>query len=285
MRDALERRLLDLHNSTRLPLDRLRKEAALQRLLARIAAVAPPGSWALKGGLAMIARAGDHARATADADATWRADQRHLRAMLDNASMMDLEDHFEFTIGQSRAIRGEGPEGGFRFPVVARPASRTFENLRIDVNIVPEDPRPTEKMTLRNLSASRLFLLLSCPQLRRNSNSPRNCMPAPATTAIRRTGGLRIFYDMLVIAQQLPLPARDELAGACRQTFDLRQTAWPPVLRPPPRSWDRPWRTFTADYGIQFTNLDSAYDALVRFWQPVFAGSVTTWNADRWAWS
>jgi hypothetical protein len=90
---------------------------------------------------------------------------------------------------------------------------------------------------------------------------------------------------MLVIAQQLPLPARDELAGACRQTFDLRQTAWPPVLRPPPRSWDRPWQTFTADYGIQFTSLDSAYDALVRFWQPVFAGSVTTWNADRWAWS
>jgi hypothetical protein len=74
MRDALERRLLDLHNSTRLPLDRLRKEAALQRLLARIAAVAPPGSWALKGGLAMIARVGDHARATADADATWRPD-------------------------------------------------------------------------------------------------------------------------------------------------------------------------------------------------------------------
>jgi hypothetical protein len=29
------------------------------------------------------------------------------------------------------------------------------------------------------------------------------------------------------------------------------------------------WQTFTADYGIQFTSLDSVYDALGMFWQPV----------------
>jgi len=56
MRAALEQRLRALHASTGLPLDRLRKEVALQRLLARIAAAAPDGSWALKGGIAMIAR-------------------------------------------------------------------------------------------------------------------------------------------------------------------------------------------------------------------------------------
>lgn len=70
MRTALEQRLRERHNSTGLPLDRLRKEVALQRLLARIAAVAPTGSWALKGGMAMIARVDHRARATADADAT-----------------------------------------------------------------------------------------------------------------------------------------------------------------------------------------------------------------------
>jgi hypothetical protein len=88
---------------------------------------------------------------------------------------------------------------------------------------------------------------------------------------------------MLVIAQQLPLPARDELAEACRQTFGLRRTAWPPALRPPPSSWDGTWRASAADYGIQFTSLDSAYDALAGFWQPVFAASGTSWHADRWA--
>jgi len=72
MRAALEQRLLARSRSTRLPLDRLRKEVAIQRLLARIEAEAPTGSWALKGGIAMIARVGDRARATSHADATWR---------------------------------------------------------------------------------------------------------------------------------------------------------------------------------------------------------------------
>lgn len=48
MRTALEQRLRDRHRASKLPLDRLRKEVALQRLLARICAAAPAGSWALK---------------------------------------------------------------------------------------------------------------------------------------------------------------------------------------------------------------------------------------------
>lgn len=49
MRTALERRLRDRHESTFLPLDRLRKEAALQRLLARIVVTL---SYPLRGGQA-----------------------------------------------------------------------------------------------------------------------------------------------------------------------------------------------------------------------------------------
>jgi hypothetical protein len=44
MRAALEQRLLDRSRSAKLPLDRLRKEAAIQRLLARVAAESPAGS-------------------------------------------------------------------------------------------------------------------------------------------------------------------------------------------------------------------------------------------------
>jgi hypothetical protein len=138
MRTALEQRLRDRHRTSKLPLDRLRKEVALQRLLARICAAAPAGSWALKGGVAMIARLGERARTTADADATWRADREQLRDMLDHASAQDLGDHFEFTIGQGRRIEGEGPDNGLRFPVTARLASRIFEQTRLDVNIMTE---------------------------------------------------------------------------------------------------------------------------------------------------
>jgi hypothetical protein len=92
MRAALEQRLLDRSRSAKLPLDRLRKEAAIQRLLARVAAKSPAGSWARKGGIAMIARAGERARATSDADATWRAGEQMLHDTLDRGPVLPGAD-------------------------------------------------------------------------------------------------------------------------------------------------------------------------------------------------
>lgn len=51
-RQALENRLKTEALRTGVPYDRLRKEAAFQRLLARVQRVAPRDSWALKGALA-----------------------------------------------------------------------------------------------------------------------------------------------------------------------------------------------------------------------------------------
>ncbi len=88
-RTALEDHLRRRAHSTGVPLDRLRKEFH-QRLLARLATVAPPGSWALKGGQALLARLDTAARATKDADATWRTDLAHLDDMLEEAVDMTL---------------------------------------------------------------------------------------------------------------------------------------------------------------------------------------------------
>lgn len=57
-RQALEDRLKAEALQTGVPYDRLRKEAAFHRLLARLQRVAPQDSWALKGALALIARIG-----------------------------------------------------------------------------------------------------------------------------------------------------------------------------------------------------------------------------------
>jgi len=86
LRRALEDRLKTQARTSGLPLDRLRKEAAFERLLARFVVAAPEGSWALKGGLAMLARVGAHARTTADADTTWRADADQLQDTLARAA-------------------------------------------------------------------------------------------------------------------------------------------------------------------------------------------------------
>ncbi len=104
-----------------------------------------------QGGLAMLARIGDRARVTADADATWRTTVTQLQEMLEDAAEADLADHFEFLIGQGRPIQAEGAEGGLRLPVRCLLAGRSFEILRLYLNLVPSDPRPLDRVELRNL--------------------------------------------------------------------------------------------------------------------------------------
>lgn len=69
LRRALEVRLRRRAHDSAVPLDRLRKEVAHQRLLARLALTAPQGAWALKGGLVLLARLDQNTRAAKDADA------------------------------------------------------------------------------------------------------------------------------------------------------------------------------------------------------------------------
>ncbi len=126
-RVALEERLKRRASNSGVSLDRLRKEAAHQRLLARLADVAPAESWALKGGLALIARLGDDTRATKDADATWRQSIDNLPDIINAVTDCDLADYFEFEIGSPKAIAAEEPEGGQRYPVVARLDGREYE--------------------------------------------------------------------------------------------------------------------------------------------------------------
>ena len=106
-RTALEERLRRRAQETGVALDRLRKEIAHQRLLARLAMVAPPGSWALKGGQALLARLDTAGRATKDADATWRATLETFNDVLEQAVDTDLQDGFTFEVAAPRDLTTE----------------------------------------------------------------------------------------------------------------------------------------------------------------------------------
>lgn len=147
-RTALEQRLRTEAHASGTPLNRLRKDAAANRLLARFQHVAPD-AWALKGGLALITRIGLNVRGTRDADANWRASVDDLDEALTAIEALDLDDWFSFEIGDARPLQGEGEEGALRYPVTARLDGRTFDQLHMDVNLVGRtDPRPVELVKL-----------------------------------------------------------------------------------------------------------------------------------------
>jgi hypothetical protein len=163
LRTALEEHLRQRANNTGTPLDRLRKEVAHQRLLARLVVVAPAGSWVLKGGQALLARLDTQARATKDADATWRASLERFDDVLEAAVDTDLGDGFRFEVAAPRPMTVETDEGGLRYPVLALLDGREFERIQLDVNAVPDDQRPVDSVELRDLLD---FAGIAPPQVR-----------------------------------------------------------------------------------------------------------------------
>jgi hypothetical protein len=119
----------------------LRKQVAFDRLLARLAAVAPD-NWLLKGGVALEYRF-DHARATKDVDLSARFDLEGITQALTDAATVKLDDYFALRI-VGRTKPADEVET-YRFAVdVLLETGKLFDELRIDVGFADrgsESPR------------------------------------------------------------------------------------------------------------------------------------------------
>ena len=127
-RRALEDRLQDIAGKESVDLQRLRRQVAFDRLLARLfqAAQAPALPCVLKGGYAMELRI-NAARTTKDIDLTMRSvlspskkknDKKNLAVLekLQEAAAFRSDDFFVYTIGEPIADLDAAPYGGSRFP-------------------------------------------------------------------------------------------------------------------------------------------------------------------------
>ncbi|MGH7576583.1 MAG: nucleotidyl transferase AbiEii/AbiGii toxin family protein [Longimicrobiales bacterium] len=268
------------------PLDRLRKEVTHQRLLARLVRVAPDGFWALKGGQVLLARLGPRARATKDADATWRKSADTFGGFLDQAVDLDLHDHFAFEAAAPRRLEAETGEGGLRYPILALVGGREFERIQLDVNFVAEDPRPIEHLQLRDLVGIAAIDPPQVPVVHIGQHLAEK-LHAYTRDYVHGNSRPRDLFDMLVIALHLPLPDATKLVAVLRQTFELRQTRWPPQLRPPPPDWEKSWFVYVEEHGVPWSDLEEAYNALAKLMQPLLDGDAqpgAAWNPAAWEW-
>jgi hypothetical protein len=155
-RRALEDRLQDIARKEGIDLQRLRRQVAFDRLLARLFQVGQPLAlpWALKGGYAMELRI-KAARTTKDIDLTMRGvlspgekkDNRKNLAVLEKlqeAAAFRTDDFFVYTIGEPISDLDAAPYGGARFPVEARLDGRVFVGFQLDVGIGDAVTEPLE---------------------------------------------------------------------------------------------------------------------------------------------
>jgi len=106
-RAAIDTRLRAYAHAVSAPVMAVRRQAALERLIARLTTVAP-GRWALKGGLALDTRLGSRARSSMDMDIDHRHGAEAAHDDLALAVAEDLGDHFAFVIAGRRDLREAG---------------------------------------------------------------------------------------------------------------------------------------------------------------------------------
>jgi hypothetical protein len=168
LRTALETRLQNRARKEGTDLQRLRRQVAFDRFLARMFSKRPNAAypWVLKGGYAMELRA-HTARTTKDIDLAFHDGTRlskdpnerreQVRAMLQEAAATPFDDFFEFLLGEAREDLEGALGGGSRYPVQARMDGRDFARSQC----CSARPRRSSKISM-NLSAScRLLLAVS----------------------------------------------------------------------------------------------------------------------------
>src|SRR5215218_4897736 len=96
-RTALEQRLLTAARQSDIPLVRLRKLVAFERLLARLRVVAPD-RWILKGAVALHLRLGARFRTTKDMDLGRWDNERAATDDFIAAQQVALGDYFRFAV-------------------------------------------------------------------------------------------------------------------------------------------------------------------------------------------
>ena len=246
-RVALEARLQTRAREQGTDLQRLRRQVAFDRFLARMFSQGPKAAypWALKGGYAMELRM-HSARTTKDIDLTLhhgtrlpknpkeRAEQ--VRAMLQEAAASPFDDYFEFLVGEARQDLDGAPEGGNRYPIQARMDGRDFARFHVGVGdevIEPQDLVTGEDWLSFGGVAAPFFPIISAEQ---QFAEKLHAYTLPRGERVNTRTKDLIDMVLLIRGERLD---KDKTAAAVRATFLKRAThEVPKELDPPPAEWE-----------------------------------------------
>ena len=262
-RQALEERLKTVSRQEGTDFQRLCRQVAFDRLLARLASE-PTGDWILKGGDAMELRFVT-ARSTRDLDFTLRAGNTESALdHLQRAGARDSRDFFSFRVGEAMMDLEAAPYGGARYPVEARLDGRTFVKFHVDVGIGDVILEPVEAMATRDWLA---FAEIAAPSITMIAREQQFAEKIHAYTVPHPSANSRVrdLVDLHLLIASGSLDA-SLCAEALRRTFERRNThALPKELVPPPADWDRPFRVLADECRIDI-GYGEAFQVLLRFW-------------------
>lgn len=254
-RQALEMRLSQLARLERGDVQKLRRQVAFDRLLARLFALGE-SRWILKGGYAMELWL-QKARATRDIDLTLRSLSAPLavgellaevlRGELESIVSRSLSDWFEFRVGAAMLELDAAPYGGARFPIDARLDGRVFVRFHVDIGIGDAVLEPVEKSLGRDWLA---FAGVEPPTIRLLSREQQFAEKLHAYTLPNRpsqNSRVKDLVDLALLVTRLALN-QNTLCTALQDTFARRKThPLPPDLFEPPTTWETPFSALASE--------------------------------------
>ena len=248
-RAALETRLQTRAREHGTDLQRLRRQVAFDRFLARMFSKGPKAAypWLLKGGYAMELRM-HSARTTKDIDLTLHDGTRlsknakergeQVRALLQEAAATPFDDYFEFLVGEARADLDGAPEGGSRYPVQARMDGRDFARFHVDVGVGDEVLEPLEVVTGEDWLGFGGVAPPSFPIISAEQQFAEKLHAYTLPRGERVNTRTKDLIDMVLLINAGTLD-KSNTAAAVRATFMKRATHdVPKELDPPPPEWE-----------------------------------------------
>lgn len=283
-RRALEDRLRTQSLRTGLPLVRLRKMVAFERLLARLVADRPDG-WLLKGGLALQWRLGERARTTQDLDVELVGPREDLHASVVRAALKDMGDWFRYLVEQPARTPVQGA-AGLRFAVRAILDGRPFETFHLDVGWGDPVTEPPDVLTVPSLLefAGIAPFAMPCYPIAQHLAEKVHAYTRPHISG--ESSRVKDLVDILLLARTESLDA-EVVYRALQATFRERQThPMPSALPDPPASWALPFSRLAGEVGPLSGDLAEGMTLARRLLDPVLQGRARgPWDPESGHWT
>lgn len=264
MRTSLEERLKRISHAEAVDLQRLRRQVAFDRFLARLFQDRQT-DWVLKGGYAMELRF-HAARATRDLDFTLRVKSARVLEYLQDAGALDIGDFFSFRIGESTMDLEGAPYGGARYPVEAILGSRTFVKFHLDVGVGDIIVEPVEFTRTRDWLAFAGIPPPDVPMIQREQQFAEKLHAYTLLRPAAPNSRVRDLVDMVLLIHSGTLE-ETRLIGCLRQTFARRAThPIPPSLEAPPESWAMPFAALAEECSLNMS-VSEAFSDLTRYFE------------------
>ena len=275
-RKALEARLMGQSREQKIPLDRLRRQIAFDRLLARMFdPTFKKPMWLLKGGYAMEFRLPAIARSTKDIDFSIspipERDAQKVRAFLQADAGKDTGDWFSFAIGMPSELSQVVYEG-WRFPVKAMMAGKKFTEFHLDISVgdavlsEPEWVKGLGTLDFAGIPAVRVALF---PRDQQFAEKMHSFTFPPEQREFSR---VKDMVDLVLLIEN-GMPLDKDVREALKATFAQRKThPLPEQLPVTLPEISTKYGKMAEECGVKAKSVSEASELLKKYWNKLWRG-------------